>query len=76
MINSLCRSLAFLNELDECINIIKKLPEGYQRRFGDIRIAFLKKFPFGVFYKIYDSRIAIIAVLHTRKDTEKWLKGR
>lgn len=67
---------SFLADLDLIISNIKDHPEGYQRRIGEVRIAFLHKFSFGIFYKIYPSHISIIAVLHTSQDFERWLSGR
>ncbi len=69
-------STSFLTELRAVYHRIKDHPEGYQKRYGEIRIALLKRFSFGVFYKIYEDRIAVIAVLHTSQDSEKWLTGR
>lgn len=66
----------FLNDLESTISNIKSLPKGYQRRIGDVRISFLKRFPFGVFYKIYPISITVIAILHTSQDSSKWLVGR
>lgn len=66
----------FLDEIDDCLKQIEKLPEGYQKRYKQFRIAFLKKFSFGVYYKIYDFELVVIAVLHTSQSMEKWLKNR
>jgi plasmid stabilization system protein ParE len=69
-------SVGFLEELRAVYHRIKDHPEGYQKRYGQIRIALLKRFSFGVFYKIYDTRIVVIAVLHTSQDSDKWLQRR
>jgi len=41
---------AFLDEIDTSFEQIQALPEGFQKRLGEIRLAFLKRFPFGVSY--------------------------
>ncbi|MDB4290003.1 type II toxin-antitoxin system RelE/ParE family toxin [Flavobacteriaceae bacterium] len=65
---------SFLAELEQCYNKIKQAPEGYQKRLGNIRAAFLKKFPFGVYYKIYGEKIVVIAILHTSRNPSIWKK--
>jgi plasmid stabilization system protein ParE len=66
----------FLEEIDDCFAKIENLPEGYQKRYKAFRIAFLKKFSFGLYYKIYNSEIVIAAVLHTSQRMDKWFSGR
>lgn len=65
---------SFLAELEQCYNKIKQVPEGYHKRLGNIRAAFLKKFPFGVYYKIYGEKIVVIAILHTSRNPSIWKK--
>lgn len=64
----------FLNELDESIDYISNEPEAFQKRLGAVRIVFLKRFKFGVFYKIYTQKIVVIAILHTSQNPELWKK--
>lgn len=47
----------------------------FQIRYKEIRIAFLRKFPFGVHFKIDSLRrtIIILAVLHTSQNPQIWL---
>ena len=40
---------AFLADLERCYNKIKQIPTGHQKQLGNIRRAFLKSFPIGVF---------------------------
>ncbi|KYG82340.1 type II toxin-antitoxin system RelE/ParE family toxin [Roseivirga echinicomitans] len=68
-------SEAFLDEIEDCFANIQDLPEDYQERLGKIRIAFLRRFSFGVSYKLYDTRIIFIAVFHTSQDPDNW-KGK
>lgn len=62
----------FLGELDQKLDKIRKLPEGYQKRIASTRMAFLDHFPFGVHYKTYMNSIVVIAVLHTSRNPMKW----
>jgi len=50
------------------------MPNSCQKRLGDIRVSFLKRFSNGVYFKIYDTEISIIAILHTSQNPEIWAK--
>ncbi len=62
----------FLAELDTIYTYILQNPRAYQKRLNDIRGVFLKRFPIGVYYKIYSKKIVVISVLHTSRSPEKW----
>ena len=66
---------AFLDEINASFEQIQQIPQGYQKRLGDLRLAFLKKFPFGISYKLYDKLIVVIAVFHKSQDPENWKGG-
>jgi len=57
---------------------ILNLPLGYQIRYRDVRIKFIRRFPYGIHYLVEPGHIIIIAVFHTSKSPSKWfnrLKG-
>jgi plasmid stabilization system protein ParE len=58
----------FLEEIDNSILILKKNPEHYQKRYNEVRILFLEKFPFGIYYTIENNVVFIHAVIHTKRD--------
>jgi len=62
----------FLIELKATRKYIQKHPKKIQIRYAEIRVAFLKRFPFGVHFRLEDKTITIISVLHTSQDDEKW----
>lgn len=62
----------FLNELKATRRYIQNHPEKIQVRYSDVRIAFLKRFPIGVHFKISDETIFILAILGTSEDPKKW----
>lgn len=64
--------------LDEGYADILNLPLGYQIRYRDVRIKFIRRFPYGIHYLVEPGHIIIIAVFHTSKSPGKWfnrLKG-
>lgn len=54
----------FLNELKATSRYIQKNPKKIQIRYSDVRVAFLKRFPVGVHFKI--------SILGTSEDPKKW----
>ena len=62
----------FLTELKATRKYIQKHPKKIQVRYANVRVAFLKRFPFGVHFRLEDKTISIAAILHTSGDPEKW----
>ncbi|HUH72823.1 MAG TPA: type II toxin-antitoxin system RelE/ParE family toxin [Chitinophagales bacterium] len=62
----------FENQIYYALKKIEDNPFKFQIRYKLIRVAFLKKFPFGIHYKINDNLIEIIAVFHTSQNPENW----
>lgn len=62
----------FLAELKAVKKYISKNPEKIQIRYNNVRVAFLKNFPYGVHYTFDNSSIIIVAVFNTADDPEKW----
>jgi toxin ParE1/3/4 len=62
----------FMKDLRYTSQYIKKHPETIQIRYGEIRVAFLKKFPFGVHYILRDQSVIVLSVFHTSRDSEVW----
>jgi len=65
---------SFLLELRAAIKYIQSNPEKTQIRYQSVRIAFLKKFPFGIHYKFEKDTITILGVFHTSQNPAKWEK--
>jgi plasmid stabilization system protein ParE len=40
--------------------------------YRDIRRALLKRFPFGIFFRLRSNRIRIVAVMHLSRDPKRW----
>lgn len=64
----------FKNNILSTFLIIQKNPFAYQKRYEQVRIAFSKKFSFGVHFSISDYIITIHAVLHTSRSPKIWNK--
>ena len=58
--------------VEESIDRISKSPEMPAIIFKDIRRIAVRRFPYGVFYRVEDQQISIIAVYHSRRDPRGW----
>ena len=64
--------LTFEKHISKTIQNIQKNPIKIQIRYNQTRVAFLKKFPYGVHFNLIDNEIIIIAVFHTAQNPKKW----
>ncbi len=62
----------FLKELENTLKYIKSMPEACQEKMKNIRVSYLKRFKFGVYFKIYNKTIGVIAVLHSIRNPQIW----
>lgn len=51
---------------------IEANPDRFSRVRDEIRRAVVPKFPYSVFYVVESDRIAIIAIMHSRRDPRRW----
>ena len=56
------------------INEIQRLPSGYQKRYKNIKIKFINRFPYGIHYVIKENQITILGVFHTSRSPKNWTK--
>lgn len=59
--------LELLKQIDECLELISKNPECFQKRYREVKIVFTKRFPYGVHYTSEFDVIYVHAVLHTKR---------
>jgi plasmid stabilization system protein ParE len=64
----------FLKDFKEKVKYIAENPLACEIRYENFRIAYLKKFPFGIHFKYNDEKniIEIYSVFHTSRDPEEW----
>ena len=62
----------FREELRATFARISQNPLAYQVLYRKTRRAFLRSFPYGVFYRIYDEAIVIASVMHGRRHPRHW----
>ena len=60
--------LEFLSEVDRAIGRVREFPEKHREDVEDIRVAILRRFPFGVFFIIEGAAVVVLGVLDLRAD--------
>jgi plasmid stabilization system protein ParE len=58
----------FLREFDDALEKIERNPFGYQVLFGNVRRAFMRRFPYCVMYTVDLDEIVVISCFHARRD--------
>jgi len=61
--------------LDEVFARITKTPEIYPEWYRNVRCALLTRFPYGIFYRIKDDSIYILAIFHMKRKPAKIKHG-
>lgn len=67
--------LEFLHEAQVVLSSIAERPLSYPLVHRESRRALVRRFPFGVFYRVELSQVVVIGILHGSRDPELW-KGR
>jgi plasmid stabilization system protein ParE len=62
----------FVAEVDAALALIEANPEQYEIVHREIRHAILRRFPYGVFYRIRTTKISVFAVMHLKRDDIPW----
>lgn len=62
----------FRVELQATFERVARNPGLYQVMHRNTRRALLRRFPYGVFYRMYPEAIVIVAVMHGRRDPRRW----
>ena len=62
----------FVAEVDAALALIKDNHEQYAIVHREIRHAILRRFPYGVFYRIRTAKISVFAVMHLKRDDIPW----
>lgn len=62
----------FLLELRSAMARVLDRPESFAVVHRNTRRIRLRRFPYGLFYRIYDGTIVVVACMHGRRDPRKW----
>jgi plasmid stabilization system protein ParE len=64
----------FLDEFLATTSRIGEAPLAYPEIGRAARRAMLRRFPFGVFYRIADDSVVVVAVMHSSRHPRRWMR--
>jgi plasmid stabilization system protein ParE len=62
----------FRAELDATVGRLAATPEGFPVVLRDVRRARLRRFPYGLFFRIQPDALVVLACFHARRDPRRW----
>ncbi|WP_116789796.1 type II toxin-antitoxin system RelE/ParE family toxin [Flavobacterium psychrotrophum] len=60
--------------LEAGIEEIVRSPKAFQKRYKNVKILFIKRFPYGIHYIIRPNEITVIGIFHTSRAPKSWAK--
>lgn len=67
---------AFLEIVEQALSAVEENPLRFPIVNRDTRRALLKRFPYGVFFRIRTDRIKVVAVMHLSRNPDRWQRRR
>ncbi len=58
--------------VEDAMDRIRRTPEGAAEVYPGVRRVVVRRFPYGVYYKVDANHIAVIAIYHSRRDPRGW----
>ena len=62
----------FATAVENTIDQIAERPLAYPRVDGETRRAIVRRFPYNVFFRVYPRDIAILAIVHSSRNPDRW----
>ena len=66
----------FLQAVDAALKQISEKPRLAAVLRRNTRRALLERFPYGIYYRVYDDVIVVVACMHGRRDPRRWQSRR
>ena len=63
----------FDNEFESGLQRIIERPQSWPKQFGEIRRYRLNRFPYGIFYRLDEGVLKVIAVAHLKRKPFYWI---
>lgn len=58
--------------LEAGLNSLQRNPLSYQKRFREVHVYFITRFPYGIHYTVEGDEIKVFAVFHTSRNPKSW----
>jgi plasmid stabilization system protein ParE len=66
----------FLIEVRAAIDVVLMAPEAYAVLHRQTRRVLVRRFPYGLFYRVVDDVVVFVACTHTHRDPGTWQRRR
>ncbi|KOP37707.1 type II toxin-antitoxin system RelE/ParE family toxin [Flavobacterium sp. WLB] len=60
--------------LEAGIDSISRNPDLFQKKYKNIRMHFISRFPYGIHYRVEKDQISVIGIFHTSRSPKNWSK--
>lgn len=60
--------------LEAGIDTISRNPDLFQKKYKNIRMHFISRFPYGIHYRVEKDQIIVIGIFHTSRSPKNWNK--
>lgn len=60
--------------LEAGLDEISRNPDAFQKKYKNIKIRFISRFPYGIHYRFEKDEIVVIGVFHTSRSPKNWSK--
>lgn len=61
-----------LADLTETLELLEENPLLFQKVYGEMRRAVVQRFGYNLIYKVVDTDVYILAIMHGSRDPERW----
>lgn len=66
----------FGQEADRALSLLVQTPGAFQRVHRDIRRTRLHRFPYAIYFRVFDEEVVVLAVMHGRRHPRRWQSRR
>ena len=66
----------FLSAVDATMSRVAERPLAFPEVHGPTRRAVMRRFPYGIYYRIVGQQIVVLAVMHGRRHPRRWRQRR
>lgn len=60
--------------LEAGIDAILRNPNAFQKKYKDIKVRYISRFPYGIHYRLNSNKIVVIGLFHTSRSPKNWSK--
>jgi toxin ParE1/3/4 len=59
-------------QIEASLGLISRNPLAFQLKYKNVRVCFIKRFPYGIHFVVDEKTIKIIAFFHTSRSPRRW----